>query len=395
MSWVITITEAMVAVILINVGTFYYIMPDGSYGVGHRQAVLKGETSPSVSVFYPIEMEDYKNMRHKDQYNTPLLLDGYNDVKGLSNGFTSVPRFFMSDYTLFRLKAVVGQPLHKDFSTGGSKLTPVIISHDLMQNRTSLACTVLQLVSYGCIVYCLNHTDGSATYHKDYTVTPPQDVYYQTYSKVVHKFPVGRFRMNQTEHRLKDIKLVIDMIKSEAKNEVSSIDMEKLTIMGYSMGAMTAIESCYQFNRDFKLCVALDPYFSARAETITDSDIYAIEQPIQILTNQDYPDHSSVADYNHREVCKKFFESTVKLNGNANNYTMMLKDSSHLVNSDISLYYSVIFKLFGLVPFITDIENEYKYSRDLILDFMIMHKFIPIKVDNKPKRRPNANEFNE
>lgn len=395
MSWVVTVIEALVSVLLINGGTFYYILPDGPYGVGHRQTVLKGETSPSVSVFYPIERLGYQNMRYKEDKTTPLLLDGQNDVRGIAYGFDGIHQFFMKDYALFRLRAVVGEPIDKDFITEGYKLTPIIVSHDLMQNRTSLASTVLQLVSYGCIVYCLNHTDSSATYFKDHTVDPPQDVHYQVYNKMVHNVPVGKYRMNQTEHRLKDIKLVMDMIKNEAQTSVPAIDLEKLTIMGYSMGAMTAIESCYQFKKDFKLCIALDPYFSARAQTITETDGYAIEQPIQILTNQDYPDSPFIADYEHKEVCKKFFESTVKLNSNENNYAMTLKDSKHLVNSDISLYYSVAFKLFGLIPFSTDVEEEYRYSRDLILEFLNLHGFIPIKFEKKPKNKPKANVYNQ
>ena len=42
---------------------FYYVEPTGPYGVGHKRVLLEGETTPPVSIFYPIDKTDYETYK--------------------------------------------------------------------------------------------------------------------------------------------------------------------------------------------------------------------------------------------------------------------------------------------------------------------------------------------
>ena len=383
MSWVITVIEALIAVILINVGNFVYIYPDGPYGVGHRQTVLKGGTTPPVSIFYPIPILTYKNHRSNEDKTSPLLLDGMKDIQGIIKGYEGIPSFLMRDYTLYRLKAINDANLHKDFVNKDKSLTPVIISHEIMGNRTSLAATAFQLASYGCIVYCLNHTDGSATYFNDQSKDNNQDIYYESYDKIIHKCSMAEFRQKQLTHRMKDIKTLIDFIKKEAKSEELNIDMSKLVALGYGMGGMTVIEMSLQFKEEFKLCVSLDPYYSAKADAILSSSDYALSQPLLILTNEDYPDTPFLADYDHKKVNEKLFSDTEGKNKSELNYDLTLDGTSHLCNADISLYYAIAFKFFGLIHPSVDVEDTYKKSMNIVTAFLSENEVLPVKYRHK------------
>ena len=50
---------------------------------------------------------------------------------------------------------------HEDFDT--ASLVPVLFSHGLNGNRRTSFSTISELVSNGCIVYAIKHTDGSAS----------------------------------------------------------------------------------------------------------------------------------------------------------------------------------------------------------------------------------------
>ena len=385
MSWVITIIEALVAVALINIGMLYYIIPSGPYGVGHRQTVLKGKTTPPVSVFYPIHGLTYKNHKNSEDKTSPFLLDGMKDIQGISNEFDGFPTWLMRDFCFYRLKAVNDANLHSDFKNQDKKLTPVIVSHDLAGNRTSLAATVSQLASHGCIVYCINHTDGSASYFKNTLEGKNQDVYYEKYDKVKHKCRIGEFRNKQLTTRVKDIQEVVEFIKEEANNEELPIDLSKLTALGHGLGGLTALEVCYQNPEVFRLCVALDPNFSAKAEELEDKSDYALSQPLLILTNDEYPDSPFIADYDHKKTSEKVYKDTCEKNGSELNHNLVLETSSHLVNSDIALYYAIPFKMIGLIKFATEIEKTYTKSRDVIIAFLNEHQCLPVEYEEKIK----------
>ncbi|CAI2369496.1 unnamed protein product [Moneuplotes crassus] len=381
MSWVITVIEAIIAVILVNAGAFYNLYPTGPYGVAHREANLKGETTPEVSIFYPMDMKPYKTDSLQTEKTSPLLLNGMNDIKGICKGYEGIPPLLMRDYCLFPMRAVNNAELDPDFVNKSKALTPVIVSHDLMHNRTSLFTTVMQMVSYGCIVYCINHSDGTASYHLDSSKEGSKEVFYEPYDRMKHKVTMDKFRDGQIQHRMKDINALIKFIQEEAKE--LNIDMSKLVAMGFGMGAMTSIEMTKELE-EVKACVAMDPYYSARSEKILSGD-YSISKPYFILTNEDYPGSPFIADYEHKKTNDKFVEESNK-SGDEGNYNLTLKNTSHVCTADISLYYSSIFKLFGLIHPIVDVSDTVSKSRDLIVAFLSEHDLTPIKSLEKVKK---------
>lgn len=83
MSWVITVTEAIVAMMLVNFAMFFYALPTGPYGVGKRETTLKGETTPEVTIFYPIDKKIFTVEKSKKEKISPFLPHGNLDIEGL------------------------------------------------------------------------------------------------------------------------------------------------------------------------------------------------------------------------------------------------------------------------------------------------------------------------
>jgi hypothetical protein len=173
-SWICALLEGIVGLLIIKLGQFYYLSPSGPYQVGHRQLVLRGKTSPPVSVYYPISKEYYEKHSNSPSKTFSFCLEGHNDVKGFRIGMDTVRRVStcsefrkkllfglakiikleLRELMYYRLQVVNDAPLHEDFKNGAKKMTPVIVSHGLLGNRTFLASYAYFLVSYGCIVYC-------------------------------------------------------------------------------------------------------------------------------------------------------------------------------------------------------------------------------------------------
>jgi len=63
MSWVTSIIQAIIAVLLINLGSFGYFYQTGPYEIGHREVTLTGDTTPKVSIFYPADVEECGKMK--------------------------------------------------------------------------------------------------------------------------------------------------------------------------------------------------------------------------------------------------------------------------------------------------------------------------------------------
>lgn len=56
--------------------------------------------------------------------------------------------------------------LHEDFKldSGTKSLIPVIFSHGMGSTRTMNSFMLCELASHGCMVFSVNHTDGSCAY---------------------------------------------------------------------------------------------------------------------------------------------------------------------------------------------------------------------------------------
>jgi pimeloyl-ACP methyl ester carboxylesterase len=230
----------------------YYISPSGPYGVGHRQTVLEEGTKPIVSIFYPIDKTDYDTYKHDETRNSPFYLDGIKDLEGIKEGLGADTPNSDKENLAYRLHVLNDAELHQDFSEPKEQLTPIIMSHGLMSNRTTQAALIYHLVSYGCIVYSLNHTDGSATYFKNYQVDPPVEVICNSHLRHIPEDsnPVKHFGI-KVDERMKDIDVLLKFIKQEA--EQYSIDLNKLVATGHSLGGITAIETSLKFPDEIKL----------------------------------------------------------------------------------------------------------------------------------------------
>ena len=279
----------------------------------------------------------------------------------------------------YKLHVYEGVSLHKDFVNEDKKLTPVVLSHGLIGDRSSYISIIKQLVSYGCIVYALSHTDGSATYFKDKTQSPPKDVFYEHYEKVVHNVRMEQHRSNQIETRIKDIAQVVDLIKKEASTKVPSIDTDKIVAVGHCLGGLTAIEACHKFKNDFKLCCSLDTYFSGRSEMIKESDDYVIDQPLMLLTAMFYHEDAFLADYDAKGIHSKFYDDTKLHNKSDKNYDLKLLNSSIWNQRDHSLYFMVLFKVLGLVYPPSDVLDRYTTTVNTVTAFLGEHDMLPVK----------------
>jgi len=187
----------------------------------------------------------------------------------------------------------------------------------------------------------MNHTDRSHSYFKDYTQNPPKDINYNAYNKETQRDSSGRnigneeFRNEQLEGRIKDIETIKIYLES-AQEEFKHIDMEKLSIIGHSFGALTAIEACYKDKNSFKLCAVMDIYFSGRASKILNSSDYVINQPIFINRSEYFKKSPFLNDHDHEACNNKFFEDTCKHN-KKKNYNVELTATGHCGQLDVSM----------------------------------------------------------
>jgi predicted dienelactone hydrolase len=179
-------------------------------------------------------------------------LDEEKDLEGIREGLGADSINSIPNSLIYRLHVLNDAELHHDFSDRRTKLTPVLMSHGLMSNRTTQAALIYHLVSYGCIIYALNHTDGTATYCKSYKDDVAVDVYCNSHFRhiPIDSNPVIHFS-KKADERMKDIDVLLKYIHQEARK--LSIDMGKLVVAGHSLGGLTAIDSALKFPEDIKL----------------------------------------------------------------------------------------------------------------------------------------------
>lgn len=381
--WAAIGAESLLILCLLYLGAFSYVEPSGPYGIGHREVVLKETSSLSVSVFYPIERAVFDKYKMDPSKTSSFWLEGFNDVKGFALGLENIPKFLIKDILNYRLLAINNGELHNDFKSSGKLLTPIVLSHGLNGNRTSHSALVYNLVSYGCIVYSITHTDSSASYFKDYNRVRHRDVYYTSYSMFRHRMPEACYRSQQLDTRMKNVQQVLDLIESEEKSIIPAINMEKLVAMGHGFGGLTAIEMSFVFRINFKLWVALDPYFSGRASMITKTDGYTLEQPLMIVSTEFSQAASENSDYDLVSIHKKFYEETCRNNKNERNYNLVLKGTDRYNLEDYALYNGAGLKLLGLLPFGVNIREKYIENSKSVWAFLDEHQFLPVKLDKK------------
>mmetsp|Transcript_8677 Transcript_8677/g.9854 ORF Transcript_8677/g.9854 Transcript_8677/m.9854 type:complete len:85 (+) Transcript_8677:473-727(+) len=75
---------------------------------------------------------------------------------------TKKQEILFSDMLHFELEVSHKAIFHADFLQTYKKMQPIINSPGIMGTRTMSSCVCRNLASHGCIVYSMEHTDGSA-----------------------------------------------------------------------------------------------------------------------------------------------------------------------------------------------------------------------------------------
>jgi dienelactone hydrolase len=339
-----------------------------------------------VSIFYPIDKAEYDKHKFDESRTSPFHMNGEDDLKGIKKALifstpSSDPRNLA-----YRLHALNDEDLHEDFRSGGCLLTPVLLSHGYMSTRTTQAALIYHLVSYGCIVYALNHTDGTSAYFTNYQTDPPEDVYCVSPLNFIFKGS-GRakyFGLKITE-RLKDIEALIEYVKQEAAQH--PIDLNKLVITGHSLGGITAIDAAYNFSDDIKLCISMDPAMGCRYQEILEAENYFIHQPVCIITTEVFSQDDILKTGTKQEdLVKEFYANTCTQKKRKKNYNIVLKEADHLNQIDAGMQLHEFFKGDkGTIYKDADVKEKYQQNTDIILAYLNEHNFLPKPFKKKIK----------
>jgi len=126
-----------------------------------------------------------------------------------------------------------------------------------MGNRFSYSCLARELSSRGCIVYALDHDDGTCSVSYSRKLNG-----FWIYEHIMDYLQVDTL-ITEYKHkiwniRVPEIRELVERIKEDAKRD-GNIDISKLSIIGHSMGSFAALESARLID-EIVSCVALDPY---------------------------------------------------------------------------------------------------------------------------------------
>ena len=357
---------------------------EGPYGVGFREFKLTTGNQAKVAVYYPIDKDFYEANKNNPSKNISRMRDGVKTATGVGIGFNVLTPIFFRYYISLRIQVIHNYPLHKDFAEGDKKLTPIIFSHGLIVNRTNHSSICRELASHGCIVYALDHTDGSSSFFLDTTTDQPKEVYYTEYNPKIHGNSQNDYRRKQMSIRLDDIEQLLKHIKENEMKNVKCIDLSRLTSWGHSMGGMTSIEMCYKFNGDFKYWISMDPFYRWRLEQIEKQSHYVIKQPLLILNTEHFHTNRKqryLEDFDSWAINCKFFNDWEKAQGvkkNHRNYNLVLKNTYHLNQYDMGCHDGRLLWLFEQGTFSWDGLMKLKENNKILLAFLSENKLLPI-----------------
>mmetsp|Transcript_10481 Transcript_10481/g.10327 ORF Transcript_10481/g.10327 Transcript_10481/m.10327 type:complete len:142 (-) Transcript_10481:590-1015(-) len=69
--------------VMINNGMYFIIDPDGPYGIGVKDIILKGKRkTPRILVYYPIDKNEYDQKVNDPNETLGLLVEGEGGVEG-------------------------------------------------------------------------------------------------------------------------------------------------------------------------------------------------------------------------------------------------------------------------------------------------------------------------
>ena len=391
LTWAFDIEGGMLCLILaingISIATLFLfgkirkVHPKGPYGIGFRQFIIKKETTPTVSVFYPIKKEEYdRNLSNFDEHVQWWTSDtiGADVMAAWYKPFTPL---LLYELLAYKIVALPDREIHPDFKNGNKSLTPVINCHGLGGSRHKQSGVMLNLVSYGCIVYSIDFTDGTWAAFMNHQTVPPSLTAFEVFDESKHKVQAKTFRSNQIDHRMKNLGHLLNKIKEEAKNESYSIDLKKLVALGHSFGGMTAIEMCRCYPEDFALWCSLDPYLISHYDKILADSNYVINQPLMILNSETFHGDrdSGLIDFDSWKVVNKLFEDVKTHNKVDKNYNITIKGTAHGNMSDTSLYLAKYSFTEVLHPNNSKPEDIYQKFIDIVTAFLNEHSYLPVQ----------------
>ena len=159
--------------------------------------------------------------------------------------------------------------LAKDFSTGHTKLVPVIFSHGLTGTRCFYSTIASEMASHGFIVYLMDHHDGSC----GYTEKKDGEAVHFDASTPIYNYEDMHAKVKVREN---ESKLLIDYISAKnfaqdnlfMDNRVT-LDLQKLLMTGHSMGGATALRVGNSDKR-VKSILTHDPWLAPLSQEIVE-----------------------------------------------------------------------------------------------------------------------------
>ena len=361
-------------------------------------------------IYYPIDKGEYLAHVNNPSKTYSYLIDGKKCAEGAAEAgshlveSSDINWFYralfpkkkdqflpiIDEFGYNRIKAVKEAGLHKDFKNGGKLLTPVVFSHGYGNSRGYNSILATYLASYGCIVFSVTHTDGTADYTCDYSQNPPKARFYNHYYDDIQTDAEGikyasreEYFSNSVETRAKDIEIVIDYMK-ECKFS-KHLDMKKVVVCGHSLGGITAIESSIVLGDKIKVCVAMDPYFNARLTKIRETSSYFVAQQLLVIHSETFNNSPLCYQYNIREVNKKFWENIQNNKKSKNpsngskNYDVHIKGTGHMNQIDPSLLCPFVIRYLNLQGPIAEAVSKMDENNNIILAFLEENEFLPVK----------------
>ena len=141
--------------------------------------------------------------------------------------------------------------------------------------------------------------------------------------------------------------------------------MSKLTMAGHSFGGITSLEAAKALD-EIKYCVSLDPWFTFIVDEIDDQK-YLIPKPFTIINTYGFHHKKTmIMDFDSMKVLMKVWEQNKKP-GNSN---IIIKNSDHAQQCDISLLMGDSLEFYGMIP-------SYRKNLDIMhLSNRLMIKFL-------------------
>ena len=244
----------------------------GPYQVGHTEFYMRIGGN-AVSVYYPVDREEYKRTINLKGRNTKWLRYGKRSIKGLTMAAgeydAQKPRAecFFNYMKRIYMDTVQNGNISKDFCDRKQKLIPIILLHGLAGSRTSQSGSCRDMASHGYIVFSVDHLDGSAFYSRK---KDGSEIFWPLSQKV------DDFNgyQNQVKIRQKEVGELIDQIfeanflqQTLGFSANIELDLDKLVVGGHSFGGLTAMVATQKDER-IKALFTFDPWVWTRHKQI-------------------------------------------------------------------------------------------------------------------------------